>query len=197
MKFGAVENKARLAMLVLVLSLLSLIALSLALYSRSGSQLRSSPIVIYLFSYQIISLLLGIGLVFLLIRWLLRPYRRMVEAARGSPVRASSAISEGEFVAQTFQALVAQLQAHDKQLAYLLEREGKRADRSERFSERLIANIPSGLITIDSRGIVTSVNAHALTIFEMAERDSGSTMARQIQTGELVSPLVDYRSFFN
>src|SRR6185295_3249241 len=197
MKFGAVENKARLAMLVLVLSLLSLIALSLALYSRSGSQLRSSPIIIYLFSYQIISLVLGIGLVFMLIRWLLRPYRRMVEAARGSPVRAMSAISEGEFVAQTFQALVEQLQAHERELAQLHELERKRADRSERFSERLIANIPSGLITIDSKGIVTSVNAHALTIFEMSEPGRSASLTRQIQTGELLSPLVDYRSFFS
>jgi signal transduction histidine kinase len=197
MKIGAVENKARLAMLVLVLSLLSLIGLSLALFSRSGSQLRSSPIIIYLFSYQIISLVLGIGLVFMLIRWLLRPYRRMVEAARGSPVRASSAISEGEFVAQTFQALVEQLQANERELAQLHELERKRADRSERFSERLIANIPSGLITIDPRGIVTAVNAHAMTIFEMAEPGRSPSMARQIHTGELLSPLVDYRSFFS
>ncbi|MEK6324015.1 MAG: ATP-binding protein [Acidobacteriota bacterium] len=197
MKFGAVENKARLAMLVLILSLLSLIALSLALFSRSGSQLRSSPIIIYLFSYQIIALVLGIGLVFMLIRWLLRPYRRMVQAARGSPVRASSAVSEGEFVAQTFQALVEQLQAKERELAQLHELERKRADRSERFSERLIANIPSGLITIDSRGIVTSVNAHAMTIFEIAGRRGSSALARQIHTGELLSPLVDFRSFFS
>ena len=197
MKFGAVENKARLAMLVLILSLLSLIGLSLALFSRTGSQPRSSPVVIYLFSSQIIALVLGIGLVFMLIRWLLRPYRRMVEAARGSPVRASAAISEGEFVAQTFQALVEQLQANERELAQLHELERKRADRSERFSERLIANIPSGLITIDSRGIVTSVNAHALTIFEMAQPGRSSSLTRQIQTGELFSPLVDYRAFFS
>ena len=197
MKFGAVENKARLAMLVLILSLLSLIALSLALFSRSSSQLRSSPIIIYLFSSQIIALVLGIGLVFMLIRWLLRPYRRMVEAARGSPVRASSAISEGEFVAQTFQALVEQLQANEKELAQLHELERKRAERSERFSERLIANIPSGLITIDSKGIVTAVNAHASTIFEIARPGSSPSPARKIHTGELLSPLVDYRSFFS
>jgi uncharacterized BrkB/YihY/UPF0761 family membrane protein len=123
MKIGAVENKARLAMLVLILALLSLIALSLALFSRTGSQLNTSPVLIYLFSYQILALVLGIGLVFLLIRWLLRPYRRMVEAARGSPVTASSAISEGEFVAQTFQALVEQLQANERELAQLHELE--------------------------------------------------------------------------
>lgn len=196
MKFGAVENKARLAMLVLILALLSLIALSLALFSRTGSQVRASPILIYLFSYQIIALVLGIGLVFLLIRWLLRPYRRMVEAARGSPVRASSAISEGEFVAQTFQALVEQLQANERELAQLHDLERRRAERSERFSERLIANIPSGLITIDSKGIVTSVNAHAMKIF-VNEPTSRSMQSRQIHTGELLSPIVDYRSFFS
>jgi signal transduction histidine kinase len=195
MKFGAVENKARLAMLVLILALLSLIALSLALFSRTGSQVGASPILIYLFSYQIITLVFGIGLVFLLIRWLLRPYRRMVEAARGSPVRASSAISEGEFVAQTFQALVEQLQANERELAQLHELERSRAERSERFSERLIANIPSGLITIDSKGIVTSVNAHAMKIF-VSDADDPSRQSRPIHTGELLSPIVDYRSFF-
>jgi len=196
MKFGAVENKARLAMLVLILSLLSLIALSLALFSRTGNQLNTSPVLIYLFSYQILALVLGIGLVFLLIRWLLRPYRRMVEAARGSPVTASSAISEGEFVAKTFQALVEQLQANERELAHLHELERRRAERSERFSERLIANIPSGLITVDSKGIVTSVNAHAMNIF-VGEPSARSMQTRQIQTGELLSPIVDYRSFFS
>jgi len=196
MKFGAVENKARLAILVLILALLSLIALSLALFSRTGTQVNASPILIYLFSYQIITLVVGIGLVFLLIRWLLRPYRRMVEAARGSPVRASTAISEGEFVAKTFQALVDQLQANERELAQLHELERRRADRSERFSERLIANIPSGLITIDSKGIVTSVNAHAMKIF-MDEPSARSMQSREIHTGELLSPIVDYRSFFS
>jgi signal transduction histidine kinase len=195
MRFGAVENKARLAILILILALLSLIALSFALFSRTGNQLRSSPIIVYLFSYQIVALVFVIGLVFLLVRWLLRPYRRMVEAARGSPVRAASSVSEGEFVAQTFQALVERLQAKEKELAALHALERNRAERSERFSERLIANIPSGLIAIDSSGLVTSVNAHALKIFDIAA--AATLTSTRVATGELVSPIVDYRSFFS
>jgi len=194
MKLGAVENKARLTILILILALVSLIALSLALFSRTSSQLKPSPITIYLFSFQIVALIFVIGLVFLLIRWLLRPYRRMVEAAKVSPVHASSAMTEGEFVAQTFQALVERLQAKEKELAQLHALERRRAERSERFSERLVANIPSGLITIDSRGLVTSVNAHAMKIFRIA-RTFGSN-ARPLQTGELVSPNADYQTFF-
>ncbi len=195
MKIGGVENKARLAILVLILALLLLIVLSLALFSHTGGQFRS-PIIVYLFSSQIIALVFGIALVFLLVRWLLRPYRRMVEAARGSPVRASAAMTEGEFVAQTFQALVERLQANEKELAGLHALERRRAERSERFSERLIANIPSGLITVDSRGLVTSVNAHAMKIFGMGEPAADSARARRFHTGELLSPLIDYSSFF-
>src|ERR1051325_5802451 len=195
MRIGAVENKARLAILVLILALLLLIALSLALFSRTGDQLRS-PIIVYLFSSQIIALVFGILLVFLLARWLLRPYRRMVEAAQGSPVHPTAALTEGEFVAQTFQALVERLQANEKELAGLHALERRRAERSERFSERLIANIPSGLITVDSGGLVTSANAHALKILGVAGASLHNGNGGKFAT-DMVSPGIEHRSFFS
>ena len=42
---------------------------------------------------------------------------------------------------------------------------------------------------------MTSVNAHAMKIF-VSEPSSRSMQSRQIDTGELLSPIVDYRSFF-
>src|SRR5260370_6163953 len=92
------------------------------------------PAIYYIFSYQLIALILGLCLLALLIRWLLRPYRRMVEAARGSPVRASSEMSESEFVVETFQALINQLQLKEKKLAALHALERRRAVRAARFS---------------------------------------------------------------
>ena len=190
MRFGAVENKARIAIVIFVIALLALGGLSLILYLEARGQSASSPIIIYFFSYQIIALIFGLGLIFLLVRWLLRPYRRMVEAARGSPIHASTAMSESEFVVDTFQALVEQLQAKEKELAQLHELERKRAERSERFSERLIANIPSGLVTVNSSGQVTSVNAHAMNILTAAQSSD--------QAGSPEASLhgVDYRAFF-
>jgi PAS domain S-box-containing protein len=191
MKLGGVENKARLAIIVFVLALLLLAGLSIGLYLRARTQTGTSPAVVYLFSYQIIALVFVLGLVSLLVRWLLRPYRRMIEAARGSPVHASTAMSESEFVVETFQALVEQLQAKERELAQLHALERRRAERSERLSERLIANIPSGLITVASSGAVTSVNAHALKI-----------LGARINTAQLYEPGTvmfapggDYRSF--
>ena len=192
MKFGAVENKARFAIIIFAIALLALGGLSLILYLQARGQSESSPIIIYFFSYQIIALLFGLGLVFLLVRWLLRPYRRMVEAARGSPVRASAAMSESEFVVETFQALIEQLQSKEKELAQLHALERRRAERSERFSERLIANIPSGLVTVDSNGKVTSVNAHAMGVIGAAKPDGPTGDAQSA----MISPGIDFTSFF-
>src|SRR5215471_8581708 len=169
MKLGA-TNKARLVILVFVLGFLVLLALSLLLYQQAKGHTQASRIVLYLFSYQILALVFGLFLIYLLVRWLIRPYRRMVvEAAKISPVRGSAAQSESEFVVETFQKLVEQLHAKEKELEQLHALERRRAERSERFSERLIANLPSGLVTVDSRGMVTSVNGHAMKIFNASD----------------------------
>ncbi|MFY9609659.1 MAG: ATP-binding protein [Blastocatellia bacterium] len=193
MKVGAIENKARLAMVVVVLGLLLIIGVSVGLYLQVRGELASSPFA-FLTAYLLVAPLLGLTLVFVVVRWLLRPYRRMVEAARGSPVRASSAKSESEFVVETFQALVERLQIKEKELEHLHTLERNRAERSERFSERLVANIPSGLVTVDSSGLVTSVNAHATRILGGRRNDADS--GRRLSTGDLMSPLVEYREFF-
>ncbi|HYP25222.1 MAG TPA: ATP-binding protein [Blastocatellia bacterium] len=153
----------------------------------------TSPLIVYLFSYQIIALVFGLALAIILIRWLLRPYRRIVEAAQGSPVRPSAAKSESEFVVETFQALVGQLQENERELAHLHDLERKRAEKSERFNERLIANIPSGLVAISASGMVTSANVLAQEIFGAPEPSRQSATAN---SNELYPLAVDYRSFF-
>jgi signal transduction histidine kinase len=150
------------------------------------------PTIYYIFSYQLIALVLGLCIVALLVRWVLRPYRRMVEAARGSPVTASREMSESEFVVETFQALIDQLQLKERELAELHALERRRAERSERFSERLIANIPSGLVVITPGGLVSSANAYARQIFASAGHDGDKPRAG----GGLQTVSVDYRAFF-
>lgn len=130
-----------------------------------------SPLAVYMFSYQFVALLLGLVLMALLTRWLLRPYQRVVEAARISPVRAPAAPSESEFVVETFRALIEQLQSKEKELARLNALERERAEKSERFNERLITSLPSGLVAIDSNGLITSINSHAKSIFDPARQD--------------------------
>jgi signal transduction histidine kinase len=158
------------------------------------------PAVFYVLTYQVLGLGLGLGLIFLVVRWLLRPYKRMVEAAHGSPIHAASALSESEFVVETFQALIGQLQAKEKELAELHSIERQRAEKSERFSERLIASIPSGLVVVNSSGIVTSTNLQATEIFGMArpvsERSSRENGGHDTDDGDLQPVSIDFRLFF-
>lgn len=152
---------------------------------------NSSPFAFYIFSYQVVALLIGLLLIFFLIRRLMRPYRRMVEAAQGSPIRASAAMSESEFVVETFQALIQQLQAKETELAQLHALERRRAEKSERFSERLVANIPSGLVAINSKGLITSANQHALNLFNYS-----GTAGDFDQETEIHKPPMNYELFF-
>jgi signal transduction histidine kinase len=166
------------------------------------------PTVFYVLTYQVLGLALGLGLIVLIVRWLLRPYKRMVEAAHGSPIHAASALSESEFVVETFQALIGQLQAKEKELAELHSIERRRAEKSERFSERLIASIPSGLVVVNYAGIVTSTNLHATEIFGMPDpgpedapgEDSGDGTREDPDhnagDGNLQPVSIDFRLFF-
>jgi nitrogen fixation/metabolism regulation signal transduction histidine kinase len=151
---------------------------------------EGSPLIFYVFSYQIIALVVGLGLLLLLVRWLLRPYRRMLEAARGSPVSAPQDDTESEFVVKTFHALIDQLRISERELAQLHSAERKRAEKSEQFSERLIANIPSGLVTISSNHQVTAANEHAREIFGPID-GPGRESSPGLQT-----LAVDFREFF-
>jgi signal transduction histidine kinase len=193
MQPGDVAKRARLIILVVALALLVTVAVTLFFFSRTREQAASSPTLVYLFSYQIIALILGLVLVVLVVRWVLRPYRQMVAAAQGSPVRASAAKTESEFVVETFQALVDQLQAKEKELARLHAAERNRAERSERLSERLIANIPSGLVTVDAHGVVTTTNLQAMKIFGLA--NTAGLYATDKETG-LFAPGIDCEKFF-
>ena len=152
------------------------------------------PTIYYIFSYQLIALVLGLCMIALLVRWLVRPYRRMVEAARGSPVRASREMSESEFVVETFQALIDQLQLKEKELAELHALERRRAERSERFSERLIANIPSGLVVITPGGLVSSANAYAREIFAIHGQSGNGEAPSPV--GGLQPVSIDYHVLF-
>lgn len=96
-----------------------------------------------------------------LLRWRLRPYRQLVGEAERAPIAAHGrrSINEGEFVLETFQSVVAQLQEQRKELERLTAQAGERADSAVRFSERIVASVPSGLIAFDGKGHSTVINA--------------------------------------
>jgi len=102
-----------------------------------------------------IAILLGSLLCILFVlRWLLRPYQKLVgEAQRASIAAPHKSQDEAEFVLETFQSVVAQLQEQRKEL--------------EKFSERIVASLPSGLIAFDGAGLLLTINTPGRTLLEV------------------------------
>ena len=109
-----------------------------------------------------VAILIGVVVcVLLVLRWRLRPYQQLVGEAERAPItaRGKKSGNEGEFVLETFQSVVAQLQEQRKELERLTAQAGERADSAVRFSERIVASVPSGLIAFDANGHSTVINA--------------------------------------
>jgi signal transduction histidine kinase len=114
-----------------------------------------------------IAILLGSLLCILfLLRWLLRPYERLVgEAERASAAQQLlKSQDEAEFVLETFQSVVAQLQEQRKALEQLSAEARERATSAEKFSERIVASLPSGLIAFDANGLSMVINTPGRTL---------------------------------
>ena len=102
-----------------------------------------------------------------LLRGLLRPYNQLVGEARRAPVAHSGkSQNEAAFVLETFQSVIGQLQTQQQQLERLSAQASQRADSAERFSERIVASMPTGLIAFDSTGQATVLNGPARALFK-------------------------------
>src|SRR6185503_7470221 len=101
-----------------------------------------------------------------LVRWLLRPYHQLVgEAQRASAANELlKSQDEAEFVLETFQSVVAQLQEQRKELELLSAEARERANSAEKFSERIVASLPSGLIAFDAGGLSMVINTPGRTL---------------------------------
>lgn len=117
-----------------------------------------------------IAILIGVLLCILfVVRWLLRPYQQLVGEAERASVKSQLQKSndEAEFVLETFQTVVAQLQEQRQELERLSQQARERATSAEMFSERIVASLPSGLIAFDGSGNTIVINAPGRTLLEL------------------------------
>lgn len=109
-----------------------------------------------------VAILLGtLVCILFFLRWAFRPYRQLVGEAQKASLTATPVRSrdEAEFVLDTFQSVVAQLQEQRQALEQLSKQASERADSAEKFSERIVASVPSALIAFDGAGRTLVINA--------------------------------------
>ncbi len=174
---GRYENRLQLALALVVglLLLANLFTLTLVAMSPSTRAARA-PVLVTVF---IITLVVSVPCILLLPRWLLRPYRQLVDEAERAPVAGiarEKARDETEFVLETFQGVVAQLHAKQRELERLGALASQRAASAEQFSERIVASIPSGLVAFDAGGHATIVNEPARMLLDCVEDVMGREM---------------------
>ena len=130
------------------------------------SPMARGPILLASFIVILIGSLLAILFV---VRWLLRPYHQLVGEAQRASVASEILKSqdEAEFVLETFQSVVAQLQEQRTELEKLSAEARERATSAEKFSERIVASLPSGLLAFDANGLSMVVNAPGRTLLEV------------------------------
>ena len=140
-----------------------------------------------------IAILLGSLLAILfVVRWVLRPYSQLVgEAQRASVVnQVMKSQDEAEFVLETFQSVVAQLQDQRKELEQLSTEARERATSAEKFSERIVASLPSGLLAFDANGISIAVNPPGRALLEVDGKVLGESYAQLFAAHEELAAMV-------
>ena len=130
----------------------------------------------FLLTAFIVALFISLVFIAWLLRGILRPYSQLISEAERAPVTHSAKPqNEAAFVLETFQSVVAQLQAQREELERLTAEASQRADSAELFSERIVASMPTGLIAFDLSGTATVANAPARTLFGNANKLEGET----------------------
>ena len=116
----------------------------------------------FLLTSFVVTLFICLVCIAWLLRGLLRPYSQLVGEAKRAPViHSSKTQNEAEFVLETFQTVIAQLQDQQAELKRLGDQASARADSAERFSDRIVASMPTGLIAFDAAGNTTVTNGPA------------------------------------
>ena len=131
-----------------------------------------------------IAILIGSLLsILFIVRWLLRPYHQLVGEAQRASVATQMLKSqdEAEFVLETFQSVVAQLQEQRKELEQLSAEARERATSAEKFSERIVASLPSGLLAFDANGLSMVVNTPGRTLLEIEGKVLGESYRQLLE----------------
>ena len=146
----------------------------------------------FLLTAFIVALFISLVCIAWLLRGILRPYNQLITEAERAPVaHLTKSQNEAAFVLETFQSVVAQLQAQQQELERLTAEASQRADSAERFSERVVASMPTGLIAFDLSGKATLVNTPARALFDGQTNFDGEHFRTLLRDMPALADMVD------
>jgi len=135
----------------------------------------------------------------LYLRSLLAPYERLLETAESAPGGATVSSDEDErgFLIARFEATIAALSEKERELARLARVEKERADDLEIAARTLARNLPTGLLSVDSQGVVMELNEAGREIVQATGDGKGEKYEKLLQEApefrDLVAAALDNR----
>jgi len=188
----ASNQRNRLQLWLWLAGALFLIAILLSLFAVATNTSIPSTRAPLLLAGLIIILVFSLSGIFLFLRKLSSPYRKLVGVAEQASLATGSSRTpdEAQFVLETFQTVVAQLQAQQQELQRLNAQASARAASAEKFSERIVASVPSGLVAFDARGKTTVVNAPARLILETNNETLGQNVSDFLRNAPELAEMV-------
>jgi PAS domain S-box-containing protein len=146
--------------------------------------------------YQVSALSLVLLAVVLFFHSLVAPRRRLVAEALSVATELSTASRENreeeQFLLETFQDVVARLKDKERELAALHLLEKTRADETEALASDIIRSMTTGLVSLDSAGLVAVVNPAAERIFGIeASRAIGKRFGETFPGSEELVRMLD------
>ncbi|MDF1544435.1 MAG: ATP-binding protein [bacterium] len=100
----------------------------------------------------------------LLRRYIMAPFRKMRQAAEEAGRAQAADADEVELVVEEYRNMIGELREKETRLVEMNRVISSRADRLEQFNAHILASMNSGLISVDHKGIVNSINMAAADI---------------------------------
>lgn len=111
----------------------------------------------------------------LFLRSLLSPFNRLLAAAGAVSGTAGGHQDERDFLVARFESTIAALSEKERELARLARAEKERADDLETAARTLSRNLPTGLLSVDSGGMVVELNESGREILKLSRDVRGET----------------------
>ena len=127
------------------------------------------------------AILVVLALIYL--RSLLHPYERLLAAAGAAPQEALAGkppADERDFLIARFESTIAALSRKEQELERLARAEKERADDLEIAARTLARNLPTGLLSVDSEGLIIELNESGREILDRPEAARGQPCAEAL-----------------
>lgn len=124
------------------------------------------------------------------LRSLLAPYERLLAAAGGAPPAGGEHGDEREYLIARFESTIESLHQKERELETMARRQKERADDLETAARTLSRNLPTGLLSVDPRGLVVELNEAGREILKLSDETHGMTYERVLSEAPEFSALV-------